>query len=137
MREGGPIVIPGLFDGRGKAFFFVNIEQLRFPLSNTRTRGHPEPARRSRGSSSTRSAARSRQVNLFEVAARSGQTSTFDPTIGGAAGEDPARRPATTGVVNDRTDPNAQDYLWQPESLRIDNVPDHAAGLQSRRASTG
>ena len=38
-REGGPIIIPGMYDGRGKAFFFFNFEQLRFPLSNTRTRG--------------------------------------------------------------------------------------------------
>ena len=27
-RVGGPIVIPGLVDGRGKAFFFFNYEQL-------------------------------------------------------------------------------------------------------------
>ena len=33
-----PITIPGLFDGRDKAFFFVNYEQLRFPNSFTRTR---------------------------------------------------------------------------------------------------
>ena len=25
-RQGGPIVIPGLYDGRGKAFFFVHYE---------------------------------------------------------------------------------------------------------------
>ena len=42
-REGGPIVIPGVYDGRGKAFFFFNFEQLRFPLSNTRTRGILSP----------------------------------------------------------------------------------------------
>ena len=30
---------------------------------------------------------------------------------------------ATTGIVNDRTDPNTQEFLWQPESLRIDNSP--------------
>jgi hypothetical protein len=39
FREGGPVVIPGMYDGRGKAFFFFNFEQLRFPLNNTRTRG--------------------------------------------------------------------------------------------------
>ncbi len=37
-RVGGPIVLPGLFDGRDKAFFFVNYEQLRFPNSFTRNR---------------------------------------------------------------------------------------------------
>ncbi len=43
VREGGPIVIPGLVDGRGKAFFFFNMEQLRYPLSNTRTRNILSP----------------------------------------------------------------------------------------------
>jgi hypothetical protein len=37
-RAGGPIVIPGLFDGHNKAFFFIHYEQLRFPNSFTRTR---------------------------------------------------------------------------------------------------
>ena len=37
-RVGGPIVIPGLYDGRNKAFFFVHYEQIRFPNSFTRTR---------------------------------------------------------------------------------------------------
>ena len=31
VRQGGPIVIPGLYDGRGKAFFFFNYEELRLP----------------------------------------------------------------------------------------------------------
>ena len=44
FREGGPIVIPKMYDGRGKAFFFFNFEQLRFPLSNTRNRGILSPA---------------------------------------------------------------------------------------------
>jgi hypothetical protein len=33
-RQGGPIVLHG-YDGRGKAFFFFNFEQLRFPLTNS------------------------------------------------------------------------------------------------------
>ena len=37
-RVGGPIVIPGLYDGRNKAFFFAHYEQIRFPNSFTRTR---------------------------------------------------------------------------------------------------
>ena len=37
-RFGGPIVIPGLFDGRNKAFFFVNYEELKQPSDTTRVR---------------------------------------------------------------------------------------------------
>ena len=36
-RAGGPIVIPGLFNGRDKAFFFVNYEESPFPGQNTAT----------------------------------------------------------------------------------------------------
>ena len=38
VRQGGPIVIPGLYNGRGKAFFFFNYEELRLPNNFTRTR---------------------------------------------------------------------------------------------------
>ena len=38
FRQGGPIVIPGLYDGRNKAFFFFNFERLYQPSSATRTR---------------------------------------------------------------------------------------------------
>jgi hypothetical protein len=34
-RIGGPIVIPGLYDGRNKAFFFVNYEDTRAPSQGT------------------------------------------------------------------------------------------------------
>ena len=38
VRAGGPIVIPGLFDGRNKAFFFFNYEEFRQPGAVTRDR---------------------------------------------------------------------------------------------------
>ena len=31
IRQGGPVVIPGLYDGRGKVFFFINYEETRSP----------------------------------------------------------------------------------------------------------
>jgi hypothetical protein len=34
-RVGGPVVLPGLYDGRGKAFFFTNYEHLYQPSSTT------------------------------------------------------------------------------------------------------
>ena len=36
-RLGGPIVMPGLYDGHGKAFFFVNYEESRSPRTGSRT----------------------------------------------------------------------------------------------------
>ena len=38
FRVGGPIVIPGLYDGHNQAFFFVNYEEFRQPSETTRTR---------------------------------------------------------------------------------------------------
>ena len=120
-REGGPIVIPGGYDGRGKAFFFFNFEQLRFPLNNTRTRGLLSPLAQ-QGVFQYAVAGATRQVNLFTLAASLSQTSTPDPTIAALLAKIRAGA-ETTGIINNRTDPNAQDFLWQPSSLRIDNSP--------------
>ena len=120
-REGGPILLPGWYDGRGKAFFFVNFEQLRYPLSNTRTRAILAPQAQ-QGVFRYPVSGATRAVNLFEVAARNGQTSTPDPTIAALLARIRSGT-GTTGVVNDRTELNVQDFVWQPESLRIDNVP--------------
>jgi hypothetical protein len=38
VRVGGPIKIPGLYDGSGKAFYFFHYEELRFPNNFTKTR---------------------------------------------------------------------------------------------------
>ena len=43
-RQGGPIVIPGLYDGRGKAFFFVHYEQMELPNSVSRIAHAAAPA---------------------------------------------------------------------------------------------
>ena len=44
IRLGGPVVIPGLFDGHDKAFFFFNFEQFRLPSQVSRTRRIMTPA---------------------------------------------------------------------------------------------
>ena len=52
FRVGGPIVIPGLYDGHDKSFFFFNFEQFRLPSQVSRTRRILNP-RRSRVTSRT------------------------------------------------------------------------------------
>ena len=49
-RQGGPIVIPGLFDGHGKAFFFVHYEETRLPNTVGCTRPCSIPERSMAGS---------------------------------------------------------------------------------------
>jgi hypothetical protein len=135
-RYGGPIVIPGGFDGRGKAFFFFNFEQLRFPLSNTRTRIMLTPDAQS--GLFKYGAGGSQSVNLYTIATATGNTNTPDPTIAALLTKIRAGT-ANTGIVNPRTDPNTLDFLWQPESLRIDNSPGGRLdiNLSSRHRLTG
>jgi hypothetical protein len=76
-RVGGPVVIPGLFDGHNKAFFFVNYEELRQPSDTTRNRTMLNAA-----ATAGNFTYGSTTVNLLQLAARNGQLSTVDPTIG-------------------------------------------------------
>ena len=113
VREGGPIVIPGVYDGRGKAFFFFNFEQLRFPLSNTPHARHPR-ARRAAGHLPVPGAA-AQTVNLLHGRGRA--PARPRRPIRRSRRSSPRSAPARgrPGIINDRTDPNTQDYLWQPE----------------------
>jgi hypothetical protein len=77
VRTGGPIVIPGLFDGHNKAFFFFNYEQVSQPSDTTRNRTLLNPAAVAGNFNYGGT-----NINLFELAARTGNTSTVDPTIG-------------------------------------------------------
>ena len=121
-RSGGPIVIPGLFDGRNRAFYFFNFEHLHQPSEATRTRTvlNPDAERgifsylASAGGSTV-----TRTVDLLALAAANGYTSTPDPTI--AALLTQIRRAAgTTGTIT--TPPSAtitQSYVYQASS-RLD-----------------
>ena len=86
-RVGGPIVIPGLYDGRDKAFFFGHYEQIRFPNSFTRTRTVFNP-RVADGWFRYQFGTEVREVNLLQLAAANGQISAKDPTMLEADGPD-------------------------------------------------
>src|SRR5215510_7235273 len=79
-RVGGPIRIPGLFDGRNRAFFFVNYEEFRQPTAVVRQRTILHPLAQS-GVFQYGTGANRQQVNLLDLAARNNQTATIDPTI--------------------------------------------------------
>ena len=89
---GGPIMLPGLFDGRGKAFFFFNFEHQYQPSRATRTRTMLEPDAQHGIFTYDLTVAgvqQRRTVNLLDLAAANGQTPTFDPTSSAAAGGHP------------------------------------------------
>jgi hypothetical protein len=81
-RAGGPIVIPGLLDGRNRAFFFFNYEELRQPSDVTRNRNLLNADAAAGIYRYTTAGGGVQTVNLLQLAAANGQVSTVDPTTG-------------------------------------------------------
>lgn len=106
-RLGGPIWIPKVFDGRDKAFFFVNYEEYRIPEQTTRQRTiMSEQARNGIFRYGTNGS-----VNLYQLAAANGQTSTPDPTIAKLL-QDIRSTTTQTGAVQALTDPNVERFTF-------------------------
>ncbi len=115
-RVGGPIVIPGLFDGRGKAFFFLNYEQVRFPNSFTRTRTALNN-RALDGWFQYTSGAGIAEINVLALAQANGQISATDPIVMSLLRKIQAGM-KTTGTINPSADPLLDSYVWlSPGSL--------------------
>jgi hypothetical protein len=118
FRQGGPIVIPGLFDGRGKAFFFFNFEHLYQPSSATRTRTliRPEAQQGIFGYVTTVAGQQVRnQIDILALAQANGQIATKDPLVQKLLNEINAAA-ATTGTINDTNAGNTLEYVYQAES---------------------
>lgn len=114
-RVGGPLVLPG-YNGRGKAFFFFNMEHQRQPSSATRTRNVLKDSAiagiftydRVVGGVTTQ-----QTVNLLALAAAQGQVSTPDPTVMSILSRIKAAT-ATVGTINETTARNVNQYVFQP-----------------------
>src|SRR5207247_4734942 len=106
FRLGGPISIPGLFDGRDKAFFFVNYEEVRSPGTRTDTRTIMSP-------SSERGLfqyAGGPALDLMALAARNGQLARIDPLVAKLLAD--VRASTSQGTVSATTDPLTQSLAW-------------------------
>src|SRR5262245_44636915 len=106
----GPIKIPGLFDGRDRAFFFVNLERFQQPSDFSRDRTILHPGAQA-GNFRYLSGGQVREVNLLALAAANGQTSTIDPTIQKLL-SDIRSATGTTGTVTDLADPLFQRFSY-------------------------
>jgi hypothetical protein len=120
-RAGGPIVIPGMFDGRGKAFYMLHYEQLKFPNSFTRTRTVLNPAALN-GTFRYNVGAETREVNVLDLAGRNGQITAIDPTVIGLLQKIQAAT-ATTGDVIQNSDPLTMSYTWQSPGELFEHQP--------------
>jgi hypothetical protein len=120
LRLGGPIWIPGLYNGRDKAFFFFNYEQTRTPSKITRNRTILSPAAQS-GVFQYNAASGVQTVNLLQLAAATNNTSTIDPDIARILND--IRTASGAGSISALTDPTTQRATFQLESKSITPYP--------------
>src|SRR5262249_30896291 len=78
FRAGGPIMLPGLFDGHNKAFFFVNYEEQRQPSAVTRNNRIVLNTSAQAGNYCYAGGC----VNVLALAAANGQVASVDPVVG-------------------------------------------------------
>ena len=112
FRQGGPVIIPGLYDGRDKLFFFVNYEETRSPDTIT-----TEPTlllgaaqngifRYPNGPAEG--------INLYALAQANGHISTPDPTVASLLRDIRAAATAYPGTLSEITgNLNAERYSFQ------------------------
>jgi hypothetical protein len=125
FRQGGPISIPGLYDGHNKAFFFVNYEELRLPnnFSRTRTVLHPRAQQGwFRYTVTVNGVQQVREVNVLALAAANGHVATIDPLVSRILGYMNSAI-ATTGTFNETSDPLVNDYVWQSPGKQTEKQP--------------
>ena len=130
VRQGGPIVIPKLYDGRGKAFFFVHFEQVELPTSGSRSRTVLHPRALDgwyRYNVTVGGVQQVREVNVLDLARANNQISSTDPVIMRTL-QAILASPQSTGTLNFASDPLLADYDWlvkghqreQQPAIRID-----------------
>jgi hypothetical protein len=125
IRQGGPIVIPGLYDGHNKAFFFIHDEELRLPnnVSRTRTVLHPRATQGwFRYSVTVNNAPEIREVNVLDLARANGQISATDPMVMSLLARIDSST-QTTGAVAASSDPLLNGYSWLTPSNQVEHQP--------------
>jgi hypothetical protein len=117
-RLGGPIVIPGLWDGHNKGFFFVNYEETRSPRKVTYDRNIMHPLAQ-QGIFRYNTSSGVQTVDLLRLAREQSEkdpqltpiNATIDPTIATLLMD--IRSSTGSGQIRDLTDPNLQRFTFQ------------------------
>ncbi len=127
-RVGGPILIPGLFNGRNRAFFFVNYEEFRQPTSVVRQRTILHPLAQAgvfRYNVTVGNQTQLRQVNVLDLARAVGCaacTTDVDPTIAKLLSDIRAAASGAGGIT-DLTNPNLQRFTYNPSGNALTKRP--------------
>jgi hypothetical protein len=119
-RIGGPIIIPGLFDGRNKAFFFANYEEFRQPTGVTRNRNVLKSTAEQGIFTYTPTGGSPQTVNVLALAAANGHTSTPDPAISAILGD---IRSAVSGGSLASIDDNLERYTFNVDTTSLRRYP--------------
>jgi hypothetical protein len=139
-KIGGPIRFPGLFNGKDKAFFFVNYEEYRLPEKTARTRNILSPLAQSgiyrfvstsflpsatnetTCSAPVNTAGRVCSTNVYGLAQRAGLAfNTPDPTVAGLL---TSIRSSVNGlVIKDTGDPNIQQVSFTNTGGQVRKFP--------------
>lgn len=117
-RLGGAIVIPKIFDGHNKAFFFANYEQFRQPSTSTLNRTIFTTAAQT-GQFSYTTSSGVRTVNLLNFG---GQTASVTPLIGKLLA-DIRNSTAGNGTITALSNPNQERFTWQVPVSSINHYP--------------
>jgi len=120
-RVGGPIVIPKLFNGRDRAFFFINYEEFRQPNSVSRTRTVLSPD--AQNGIFKYAGGPAEGVNLLKVAADNKQLATIDPTIQKLLGDIRSSTGSTGGISPNNNNPNQQNFTFNNSSMGVRYFP--------------
>ena len=116
FNVGGPITIPGLWNGHDKAFFFFNYEENRQPSFITRNRVIlSQPAMNGQYTYGNTT------VDLLQLAARNGQLATLDPTIAKLFAD--MRTASASGSIVNLSDPILQQASFQVDSNNYTPYP--------------
>jgi carboxypeptidase family protein len=110
-RVGGPVVIPGLYDGRGKAFFFVNYEHFYQPSTITSTATLINADTEQGWYKYAGGPAQG--VNVLALAAANGFVGTTDPVIAKLLADIRASTTKAVGVMEDTGSLNSMRFRFQ------------------------
>ena len=125
IRQGGPIVIPGLYDGRNKAFFFVHDEELRLPNDVSRVRSTYHPRALDgwfRYNVTVGGQDVVREINVLDLARNGGQLASTDPIVMRLLSNINSST-QKTGLVAATTDPNENSYSWLTPAKQVEHQP--------------
>ncbi len=115
------MLIPGLYNGRSKTFFFINYEQVRFPNSFTRTRTVLNQ-RALDGWFRYQVGSSVREINVLQLAAANGQLSAKDPTTARLLQQIESSM-LTTGTRSALADPLLDQYVYLSPGKLFEHQP--------------